>query len=254
MTFETEFVSVAKLIAQPEHPNLAPQRENVKKPFEPQDIDTVITALNPSGELADEPPLRKKRPLVHLPAVLNTHPKSNAPKPPGRTLGLKVRQVEPASSQASKPLPSGRTLGVKRKQLSDGPLYQKEPLAKKRKTQSNERIPPEEEKSNTENNSCDRAEDSIDQSPPEEQELKVSAFEDTRAVFKAPEEPAKKRETADVSTIDVAELLRSNAVDSLSIPQLKALLKSVKLTVSGKKQDLVERVKNNSDLFAKNVL
>ncbi len=256
MTFETGFVSVAKLIAQPEHPNLTPQddtekKSKQKKPFDPQDIDAVLAGLNPASEVTDEAPIRKKRHVATVPttpAVPKTPPKPSVPKPPGRTLGLKVRQVEPV---ASKPLPTtGRSLGVKRKQVSDGPLYQKEPLTKKRKTQTKE-TDEAEVVSASNNNITSASEEVPDTSVSEEQSHEISTSEDANGEFKVPGEPAKKREAVDASTIDVAALLSTNTVDSLSIPQLKAVLKSVKLPVSGKKQDLVERVKNNSALFCK---
>lgn len=111
MTFETGFVSVAKLIAQPEHPNLTPQentekKAKQKKPFDPQDIDTILAGLNPASEVVDEPPMRKKRPIPTqaTPKGPKSPPKSSVPKPPGRTLGLKVRQVEPVVQQPSDPI------------------------------------------------------------------------------------------------------------------------------------------------------
>lgn len=265
MTFDTGFVSVAKLIKEPEHPNLTPVADEEKKPknkqpFDPQDIDAILTALNPASELVEEAPARKKRPVaVQAPTAPKSPPKPSVPKPVGRTLGLKVRQVEPVLQSTSKPLPTGRTLGAKRKQVSDGPLYEKGPLVKKRKVQTNEAHETEEQSSDaTHNNNTDSSlnhsavEELNDNSVSEEPSHERSVSEDTNGEFKVPGEPAKKREaTVDASQIDVPSLLSSNAVDSLSVPQLKAVLKSVKLPVSGKKQDLVERVKSNSALFCK---
>jgi hypothetical protein len=261
MTFDTAFVSVAKLIAQPEHPNLTPQadtekKQKTKKPFDPQDIDAILTALNPAGEAAEEAPvIRKKRPVaVQTPSLPKSPPKPSVPKPLGRTLGLKVRQVEPVLQSTSKPLPTGRTLGAKRKQVSDGPLYEKGPLAKKRKVQTSAASAPEETTNNGTNNNgaVSTAEELNDTSVSEEQSHEMSTSDDANGEFKVPGEPAKKRETVlDVSNIDVASLLSSNAVGSLSVPQLKAVLKSGKLSASGKKQELIERVKNNSALFCK---
>lgn len=261
MTFDTAFVSVAKLIAQPEHPNLTPQadtekKQRTKKPFDPQDIDAILTALNPAGEATEEAPvIRKKRPVaVQTPSLPKSPPKLSVPKPLGRTLGLKVRQAEPVLQSTSKPLPTGRTLGAKRKQVSEGPLYEKGPLAKKRKVQTSAASAPEETTNNGTNNNgaASMAEELNDTSVSEEQSHEMSTSDDANGEFKVPGEPAKKRETVlDVSNIDVASLLSSNAVGSLSVPQLKAVLKSVKLSASGKKQELIERVKNNSALFCK---
>jgi hypothetical protein len=82
MTFDTAFVSVAKLIAQLEHPNLTPQadtekKQKTKKPFDPQDIDAILTALNPAGEAAEEAPVIRKKGLSQYRRLPCPNPRQN---------------------------------------------------------------------------------------------------------------------------------------------------------------------------------